>query len=147
MAQNVLLPELRKNAIQFDIRKLQVGDFLWVAKPRGSGNYWLQSSVSWEVIDSAVLVYSSDQSNVLICVFVIRALLKLNYYFFLFSCFKAVFEKSEDKEVVLDFIIERKRLDDLAGSIIDGRFREQKVILNSIKEHLFQYSLQLLPLK
>lgn len=31
------------------------------------------------------------------------------------------------KELVLDYIIERKRIDDLCGSIIDGRFREQKV--------------------
>lgn len=33
---------------------------------------------------------------------------------------------SEGDEVVLDYIIERKRLDDLIGSIKDGRFREQK---------------------
>jgi len=31
-------------------------------------------------------------------------------------------------EVVLDYIVERKRMDDLAGSIIDGRFKEQKVV-------------------
>lgn len=30
-------------------------------------------------------------------------------------------------ELVLDHIVERKRLDDLCSSIIDGRFREQKV--------------------
>ncbi|KAF3837434.1 hypothetical protein F7725_004898 [Dissostichus mawsoni] len=30
------------------------------------------------------------------------------------------------RELVLDYIIERKRMDDLCGSIIDGRFREQK---------------------
>ena len=28
---------------------------------------------------------------------------------------------------MLDYIVERKRMDDLAGSIIDGRFHEQKV--------------------
>lgn len=32
----------------------------------------------------------------------------------------------EGEEVMLDWIIERKRLDDLIGSIKDGRFREQK---------------------
>lgn len=31
------------------------------------------------------------------------------------------------RELVLDHIVERKRLDDLCRSIIDGRFREQKV--------------------
>jgi len=34
------------------------------------------------------------------------------------------------RELVLDYIIERKRMDDLCGSIIDGRFREQKVSLS-----------------
>ena len=35
------------------------------------------------------------------------------------------------REVVLDYVVERKRMDDLCGSIIDGRFREQKVYLLS----------------
>jgi len=30
-------------------------------------------------------------------------------------------------ELVLDYILERKRMDDLASSIMDGRFKEQKV--------------------
>ena len=34
---------------------------------------------------------------------------------------------SEQDDIVLDWIVERKRLDDLVGSIKDGRFREQKV--------------------
>ena len=29
---------------------------------------------------------------------------------------------------MLDYIVERKRMDDLSGSIIDGRFHEQKVV-------------------
>src|SRR5205814_5368693 len=33
----------------------------------------------------------------------------------------------EGDEVILDWIVERKRLDDLVGSIKDGRFHEQKV--------------------
>ena len=37
----------------------------------------------------------------------------------------------DGNEVVLDWIVERKRLDDLVGSIKDGRFREQKVWRNS----------------
>jgi ERCC4-type nuclease len=32
--------------------------------------------------------------------------------------------------LVLDFIVERKRMDDFCQSIIDGRYKEQKVILN-----------------
>lgn len=34
-------------------------------------------------------------------------------------------------DLVLPFVIERKRLDDLAGSIKDGRFKEQKVFYSS----------------
>jgi len=32
-------------------------------------------------------------------------------------------------ELMLPYILERKRLDDLSGSIQDGRFHEQKVII------------------
>lgn len=35
--------------------------------------------------------------------------------------------KSGTNEFVLDYIVERKRMDDLVGSIKDGRFHEQKV--------------------
>lgn len=38
---------------------------------------------------------------------------------------------SEHDEVVLDFIVERKRLDDLTSSILDGRWRDQKVRFSS----------------
>ncbi len=31
------------------------------------------------------------------------------------------------REAVLEYVVERKRMDDLAGSIIDGRFHDQKV--------------------
>lgn len=37
--------------------------------------------------------------------------------------------KHTKQETTLNFIFERKRLDDLAGSILDGRFREQKTRL------------------
>jgi crossover junction endonuclease MUS81 len=37
--------------------------------------------------------------------------------------------KSASGEYVLDYIVERKRMDDLVGSITDGRFHEQKVPL------------------
>ena len=33
----------------------------------------------------------------------------------------------EAREVVLEYIVERKRMDDLARSIVDKRFGEQKV--------------------
>ena len=67
--KTVLIPELQKYGILYDVRPLQVGDFTWIAREKG---------------------------------------------------FNA------KREVVLDFIVERKRMDDLATSITDGRFREQK---------------------
>ncbi|XP_061566653.1 crossover junction endonuclease MUS81 [Cololabis saira] len=72
-----LVKELQRNGVRFDVRKLNVGDFLWVAQEQ--------------------LAPVPGQ---------LRA--------------------PAGTELVLDFIVERKRMDDLCGSIIDGRFREQK---------------------
>ncbi|PFX19394.1 Crossover junction endonuclease MUS81 [Stylophora pistillata] len=75
--KDALIPELKNNGVQFDVRKLQLGDFLWVARER------------------PVPVPG--------CLSVPVA-----------------------RELILDYIVERKRMDDLCGSIIDGRFHEQK---------------------
>ncbi|XP_054457570.1 crossover junction endonuclease MUS81 [Anoplopoma fimbria] len=72
-----LVKELQRNGVTFDVRKLNVGDFLWVAREK-------VAPVPGQL----------------------RA--------------------PTGRELVLDYIIERKRMDDLCGSIIDGRFREQK---------------------
>ncbi|XP_055012710.1 crossover junction endonuclease MUS81 isoform X1 [Boleophthalmus pectinirostris] len=72
-----LVKELQRNGVNFDVRKLNVGDFLWVAREK-------KEPVPGQL----------------------RA-----------PC---------GRELVLDYIVERKRIDDLCGSIIDGRFREQK---------------------
>lgn len=72
-----LVKELQRNSVTFDVRKLNVGDFLWVARER-------VTPVPGQL------------------------------------------RPPVGKELVLDYIIERKRMDDLCGSIIDGRFREQK---------------------
>ncbi|XP_074132454.1 crossover junction endonuclease MUS81 isoform X1 [Sminthopsis crassicaudata] len=67
-----ILRELQRLGVPHDVRKLHVGDFVWVAqetRPR---------------------------------------------------------ELTRPAELVLDHVVERKRLDDLCGSITDGRFREQK---------------------
>ncbi|CAL1274862.1 unnamed protein product [Larinioides sclopetarius] len=67
-SKKLFISELQKCKVEYEVRKLHVGDFLWIAR---------------------------DNSD-------------------------------SEKEIVLDFIVERKRLDDLAHSIKDGRFREQK---------------------
>ncbi|XP_060108228.1 crossover junction endonuclease MUS81 isoform X2 [Heteronotia binoei] len=72
-----LVSELERNSVTFSIRKLHVGDFLWVARERHSP------------------VAGQPQSLTA-------------------------------RELVLDYVVERKRMPDLCSSIIDGRFREQK---------------------
>uniref|UniRef100_A0A671KJI4 Crossover junction endonuclease MUS81 n=1 Tax=Sinocyclocheilus anshuiensis TaxID=1608454 RepID=A0A671KJI4_9TELE len=81
-----LVKELQRNCVTFDIRKLNVGDFLWVAR------------------EKVTPVPGQLRPPV-------------------------------GKELVLDYIIERKRMDDLCGSIIDGRFREQKFRLKRCGLH------------
>ncbi|CAI8504140.1 unnamed protein product [Hanseniaspora opuntiae] len=65
--RNFFMQELQKNGIKCEVRQLNVGDFLWIAK-----------------------------------------------------------HKTTMREVFLNAIIERKRIDDLCSSIKDGRFYEQK---------------------
>ncbi|KAA8582731.1 hypothetical protein FQN60_006402 [Etheostoma spectabile] len=72
-----LVKELQRNGVTFDVRKLNVGDFLWVAREK-------------------------------------------------MAPLPGQLRAPAGRELVLDYIIERKRMDDLCGSIIDGRFREQK---------------------
>ncbi|CAF0725741.1 unnamed protein product [Adineta ricciae] len=67
--QKVLLEHLTKNSINYDVRKLNIGDFLWTVRPT---------------------------------------------------------DRDVKVEAILDYIVERKRLDDLSKSIIDGRYNEQK---------------------
>jgi len=75
-SKKMMLQQLRRMNVKMDVRKLQLGDFLWVARDKSAFG-------------------------------------------------------GKPREVVLDFIVERKRMDDLAGSIIDGRFKEQKFRLKS----------------
>ncbi|XP_034159889.2 crossover junction endonuclease MUS81 [Pangasianodon hypophthalmus] len=81
-----LVKELQRNGVTFDIRKLNVGDFLWVAREK-------VAPVPGQLRPPVA------------------------------------------KELVLDYIIERKRIDDLCGSIMDGRFREQKFRLKRCGLH------------
>ncbi|KAL7875946.1 hypothetical protein AOLI_G00109090 [Acnodon oligacanthus] len=81
-----LVKELQRNGVTFDIRKLNVGDFLWVAHEK-------VTPVPGQLRPPVA------------------------------------------KELVLDYIIERKRMDDLCGSIMDGRFREQKFRLKRCGLH------------
>lgn len=65
-----MLVELTEYDILFEVRRLKIGDFAWIAKCKRTNN-----------------------------------------------------------ELVIPYIIERKRMDDLCASIKDGRFHEQKVYI------------------
>ncbi|KTF83439.1 hypothetical protein cypCar_00028339 [Cyprinus carpio] len=81
-----LVKELQSIGVTFDVRKLNVGDFLWVAR------------------EKVTPVASKATSN--------------------FSKGGLILRPPVGKELVLDYIIERKRMDDLCGSIIGERFRD-----------------------
>ncbi|XP_062513975.1 crossover junction endonuclease MUS81-like isoform X2 [Corticium candelabrum] len=88
-----LIQELRRNGISCDLRKLQVGDFVWIAKER-------MAPVS------------------------------------------GVLALPAGREVILNHVIERKRFDDLAQSIKDGRFKEQKFRLKESGLHHVVYLIE-----
>ncbi|XP_076033706.1 mus81 structure-specific endonuclease subunit isoform X2 [Oratosquilla oratoria] len=75
--KDIIITELKKNGVNFDVRKLHIGDFLWVCREK-------------------------------------------------VAPVPGRLQAPKAKELVLPYIIERKRMDDLASSIRDGRFKEQK---------------------
>ncbi|XP_061167176.1 crossover junction endonuclease MUS81-like [Saccostrea echinata] len=85
-----LLPDLIKNGVTCDLRKLHVGDLLWVAREK------------------------THQTEVGI-------------------------DQPRRRELVLDYIVERKRMDDLVHSCTDGRLSDQKFRLKhcGLKKPIF----------
>ena len=90
--------------VKFSVRKLSVGDFIWIAQER--------VDVSKGIV------------NLMSCLLLYTLILLLGRL-----------RLPESREVVLEYIVERKRMDDLAGSIIDRRFQEQKVIMIIISSY------------
>lgn len=110
-----LVKELQRNGVNFDVRKLNVGDFLWVAREKVSpvpGN-----SNVWEPNECVTVEEQSSEKRQVEKKVTVQP----------HSPSPGQLRAPAGRELVLDYIIERKRMDDLCGSIIDGRFREQKV--------------------
>lgn len=112
-----LVKELQRNGVNFDVRKLNVGDFLWVAREKvspvpGNSNVWGPNECVTVEEQSSEERQTSRSEKVT---------------FKPHSPSPGQLRAPAGRELVLDYIIERKRMDDLCGSIIDGRFREQKV--------------------
>ena len=136
-----LLAELKKNLIAFDVRKLQVGDFLWVARDKTgeAANGFSRSPTvllniltnNYSALVKRTLYFKWNYYHLVadfrisVCVWkahlLTSDLVRTERFLSLVGTFGSV-------ELVLDYIVERKRMDDLAGSIIDGRFSEQKVM-------------------
>ena len=85
--------------VKFDVRKLNVGDFVWVAKEKAVP------------LPGMLLPPCHAQ-----CWFILNALFHAGQL-----------GLPPSREILLEHVVERKRMDDLAGSITDGRFHEQKV--------------------
>ena len=83
--------------VAFDVRRLNVGDFTWIAREKATPlpGWLLRTKITLNCGDCSQL---AGQLGLPV-----------------------------SREVVLEHIVERKRIDDLAGSIVDGRFAEQKV--------------------
>ena len=54
--------------------------------------------------------------------------------------------KELDTEYVLDFIVERKNVDDLLGSIKDNRYKDQKLRLKVPSENSFDFVINIINL-
>eukprot|EP00045_Choanoeca_perplexa_P012390 m.135135 g.135135 ORF g.135135 m.135135 type:complete len:747 (+) comp15985_c0_seq40:128-2368(+) len=96
--KGVIQTKLASMGVQCEVRKLSLGDFVWVVKERVKpmpGMLHLPPRLAY--LESIIFTHEH-----LIAVV------------------------SYSKELVLDYVVERKRMDDLVSSIIDGRFKEQK---------------------
>ena len=90
---------LQKQGIKSEIRTLPLGDFVWVAREK------IQSQAQPDVHDLLRFQPITSELN---------------------SQSSASSSTEVRRELVLDLIIERKRIDDLASSIKDRRWEEQK---------------------
>lgn len=99
---------LQKQDVRVEIRTLPLGDFVWIAREKakdsghgGQGRQFTSMTLDLQASSSCSTAPSSSSSTS---------------------------QSSSDirRELVLDWIIERKRIDDLAASIKDRRWDDQK---------------------
>lgn len=105
---------LVQNGCKCIARNLVLGDFLWVARKRIRSNNDINNS---SLVLQSNYLDNNDDSN------------EEENENRIESIDNTV--ESPEDEIVLDYIVERKCMDDLIASIKDGRFRDQKLRLKS----------------
>lgn len=100
-------------SVPVEMRALPAGDFAWIARERPTSNGKVTSS------QVKKLDLSNSQSSTVPAHF--SAVKNGNH----------ITTSRMRRELMLDYVVERKRVDDLASSIADGRFLEQKHRLKS----------------
>ena len=102
---SAIATKLVKMGVNCEVRNLTLGDFLWVARVKGE-----RSEIGGEREDIGNNKKKGKKAS------------KGNK-----ATAKDKEDGSQQQEYVLNYVVERKKLEDLWGSIKDGRYYEQKV--------------------
>ena len=90
--------QLESLKVPFETRKLSIGDFIWVARNK---HFWEELNKEYDTEQQNGKKLTAKRS-------------------------RELKEAAMAQELVLPYIVERKRTDDLRASIMDGRYKEQK---------------------
>eukprot|EP01097_Dermamoeba_algensis_P001472 TRINITY_DN1551_c0_g1_i3.p1 TRINITY_DN1551_c0_g1~~TRINITY_DN1551_c0_g1_i3.p1 ORF type:complete len:504 (+),score=142.90 TRINITY_DN1551_c0_g1_i3:47-1558(+) len=115
--QIMLAEHMTKNGINCEIRQLEVGDIMWIWKRKANNHVNKINSAS--SIESNLLEKSSTSKEGSTKGKRTTKQQKLEE-----KEREAILKYAD--EYVVSYILERKEINDLSGSIIDGRYREQK---------------------
>ena len=96
--KTLTLEQLDSLNIHYETRKLNIGDFIWVARDRNFR----------QILDDEFSAHQAGGKKITA------------------KKTREIKENAMVRELVLPYIVERKRIDDLRASIMDGRYKEQK---------------------
>ena len=96
--KSLTLDQLAALNINFETRKLSIGDFIWIARSRNFKKILEDEFASHQAGGKKLTAKKTRELK----------------------------ENAMARELVLPYIVERKRTDDLKASIMDGRYKEQK---------------------
>ena len=115
LKKTALMANLTQLSVPVEMRALPAGDFAWIARERSHSNrakVSVSQSASQPASHSASQPASHSASQTLSSRFA--------------STKNGFIPNKPRRELIFDYVVERKRVDDLVSSIIDGRFHEQK---------------------